>query len=328
MRFLHSLSIVSICAALASPACTTIGHDDGPGLLDVASGDGRLVAVGSAHGAHGAPSEAFIVTSADGSSWTEVATDVKVPLSAVAFGAGRFVAVGGERLYDDSGEVTRHAVLSSTDGRTWKHAAAAPAEMLDRIVFGANRFVAVSEHGDIFTSTDGDVWAEGPKAIIGSSCGVVFGGGRFVGCGADSALMISPDGLSWMGVDPPVDTPVVSVAFANGELFVGLADVCDEAPCEGPYGLMRSRDGLSWDGPVQVDAYPVAAAFSAGTYLASTSDGLLRSRDGESWSAVNGPDGNPLSAHAITGPKGFVAIGQGTILTSADGATWSTAFTF
>ncbi|MFB5085109.1 hypothetical protein [Symbiobacterium thermophilum] len=85
--------------------------------------------------------EGTIRTSADGVEWTEVFhPDQPVYISDLAYGGGRFVAVGGT----NSGP-RRAVVLTSGDGRQWSLQVQEEAEGLVRVVYGAGRFVANSE---------------------------------------------------------------------------------------------------------------------------------------------------------------------------------------
>lgn len=88
-----------------------------------------------------------IQVSPDGAAWQSASLANPPRLNAVAYGAGRFVAVG------EGG-----AVLHSTDGLSWSLAPAITPRELLAIHFAADRFVAVGRQGAIITSRDGLVW--------------------------------------------------------------------------------------------------------------------------------------------------------------------------
>src|SRR5437879_4377274 len=70
------------------------------------------------------------------------------PLNAVAFSAGKFVAVGG----------WQGAVFSSADATNWTQEASGSDQVLNGITFGGGLWVAVGSRGAILTSPDGTCW--------------------------------------------------------------------------------------------------------------------------------------------------------------------------
>ena len=132
-------------------------------LHDVAWGNGRFVAAGSAanggtilhsvvvaHGGthfiaiglHNDPPSSKIVRSADGATWEQASdTDFDGYLEDVAYGANRFVAVGG------AGQI-----IHSPDGSHWTAAASSTAAQLNGVASNGTHFVAVGNNGTILTS--------------------------------------------------------------------------------------------------------------------------------------------------------------------------------
>jgi PKD repeat protein len=83
----------------------------------------------------------------DGFGWTEVSSPTAADLRSVAWGHGRFVAVGDEGT-----------VLVSFDGESWVAVASAVGEDLNRVRVHADGFVVVGDGGQLLTSEDGGTW--------------------------------------------------------------------------------------------------------------------------------------------------------------------------
>lgn len=120
-------------------------------LYAVAKGNGKLVVVGNGDG--------LLLLSEDSSprNLEEQNSSTYLSLHGVAFGKGRFVAVG-----DDG------AIISSSDGKTWTlhhrnpwcgGGSACYSAFYD-IAYGAGRFVTVSSKGQVMVSEDGFNWIE------------------------------------------------------------------------------------------------------------------------------------------------------------------------
>ena len=91
-------------------------------------------------------------------------------INSVAFGAGRYVAVGDEG-----------AIFSSSDGLTWSRKDSKTTRNLHSVIYGNNLFVAVGDGNIIRTSQNGEEWAVrryvGERAYLLSA---VYAGGQFV----------------------------------------------------------------------------------------------------------------------------------------------------
>ncbi|MFZ5642940.1 MAG: stalk domain-containing protein [Bacillota bacterium] len=111
-----------------------------------------------------------ILTSPDGVSWTGAQLPAGAePVSGIAFGKGRFVAVsGGNKL------------LVSSDGVKWGTVEVTfrPSFKPTAIAYGNSQFVAAS--GDrFFTSSDGLIWEEQKFRCEAGLSDITFGNGRF-----------------------------------------------------------------------------------------------------------------------------------------------------
>ena len=239
--------------------------------------------------------------SADGIEWTHPQTGKEgETYRAVAFGNGRFAAVGsygGANIF-----------ASTADGVTWQTGTkdAKYVSYLRGIGFGKKMFLGLGGDpgsvGDsrpfVMTSEEGQTWSEPIPNVVNQALlpdasaappgakpppssknmlrRVAFGNERFVAVGDRGRRSVSKDGREW--TDTPnvkaIDT-LIDIAFGNG-VFVGV----------GLHGLrMSSPDGVTW------------------------SERLI------------GEEGEHINSVVWTGDF-FVAVGQGATYTSVDGLKW------
>lgn len=89
----------------------------------------------------------------NGTSWVSATTDLTdYSLSAVAFGAGKFVAVG-----------SNGAAMTSVDGATWTVVSTTLTRTWNSVVYGHGRFVIGSNNAinrTLMTSIDGITWTD------------------------------------------------------------------------------------------------------------------------------------------------------------------------
>ena len=112
----------------------------GTTYLDVEYGNGRFVAVGSGADVGGSGN---IATSPDAITWSPLDTGSDNVLYGVAFGSGRFVAVGG--FNGGAGGL----IFSSLDGTDWTPHPPGTRGWLEDIAYGNGRFVAVGNFSTI-----------------------------------------------------------------------------------------------------------------------------------------------------------------------------------
>jgi len=173
--------------------------------------------------------------------WSDEARDDDNVLFNVAYGLGRFVAVGG-------GAKTGH-ILSTPDGRDWKRVAQLKGRVAT-IAFGRGRFVA-GHDDELLYSTDGELFASGEKLpwkgsvhARRSACGDTEAGFRFMIIG-DIELSGENKRVSWRAatedgtryVHTALDAPAArDIAYGAGYFVV-----------VGPNGLIEStHDGQTW----------------------------------------------------------------------------------
>lgn len=158
-------------------------------LASVAYGNGRFVAVGTT---------LRYWTSTDGATWKEHTVNGSggVALANVAFHAGTFLAVNGNRW------------ALSTDGLAWTWGVDGEMTAARRAANGASMWVSVSAKGAIYTSPFGNAWTRAvPRSAADANTSpdalydVAFGSSGFTAVGVTSAgtplVFSSGDGRSW-----------------------------------------------------------------------------------------------------------------------------------
>jgi len=134
--------------------------------------------------------ENTILTSRDGVNWTvQTLGGNNYTINAVAYGNGRFVAVG-YFVFPGGGNASAGAVFTSSDGITWTKGTAEAGDLTD-VAYGNGLFVAVGRWGALLTSRDGITWAKQPSGTYNWLYGVAYGNGRFVVVGG-GVILTSP----------------------------------------------------------------------------------------------------------------------------------------
>ena len=248
------------------------------------------------------------------------------PLASVAYGGGRYVAVGP------------FGNIVTGDGETWEAAPVGPEAMLSSVTYGNGRFVAVgydyresppaSEFEKdpplpppppqvTYISRNGKQWERVETGAPGRLDSVVFGKGRFVAIGT-GGITTSTDGETWT---EPVISPIGIRAFAYGDgRFVAVGR-----------GILTSEDGTTWVKAADEAGFRriefVSAAYGQGKFVAASDDGQIwTATDGIHWTKQGAA---PLLMRTVAYGHGrFLAIAGTQYLTSADGVTWEYAEKF
>jgi hypothetical protein len=198
-----------------------------------AAGQEKFVAVGS--GYNGSTYYGKAAYSADGVNWTAV-TDTGLTdafgsdsnIGDIAYGGGKFVAVGTNAAY-------------STDGVTWT---AVADTSFTNITYGGGKFVAVGWGGTAAYSTDGINWTAVTDTKFGTTANdyitaIAYGGGKFVAAGTNGKAAYSADGVTWAAVS---DTK-----FGTGDYITAIAYGGNKFVAVGVYGKAAySADGVTW----------------------------------------------------------------------------------
>jgi len=234
-------------------------------------------------------------------------------ISAVAYGSGRWVAVGGR-------------IAHSEDGITWT--AASVDGGFSRVAYGNGRWIVAGGQGRMAHSEDGITWTVILAGDEGSTfpgnasiSAVAYGNGRWVAAGGSGRMAHSEDGITWAAI--PGGTGEGASTFpAIGTFFItGVAYGNGRWVAVGNMGRMaHSEDGITWTAipagdwggstfPVNSTIYGVT--YANGIWLAfGGGNRMARSMNGINWTAISDrvfPGATNPSAQWITG----MAYGSG-----------------
>jgi len=247
--------------------------------------------------------QANIVTSPDGITWTLRNSYPNSYLNAVAYGNGRYIAVGADYV---SGSIWGHAILTSTDGVSWTRVYHTDTEgELYAVTWTGSMFVAVGKGGRIVYSTTGTSWTVATSGTTKDLYSVAYGNGKYIAGGDKGAaenykgiLLSSTDASVWTTVSPVTDSEInwVSAAtYFSGKLWIG-----------GWYTLASSSDAVTWtsSSAASLEFWNCLRPGYGGLLFNPTDDGVLRfSEDGSYWSSIN------LSS--VAGTVDFVDMAEG-----------------
>ncbi len=290
---------------------------------------------------------ARIWTSPDATNWTGRGLATTGHIWDIAYGEGKFVAVG-------SG-----ALSVSTNGSRWLNlAAAVTTTLINAATYGEGSFVAVGDQSTILRSADGAKWT---RIAAGSPSApdlyaAAYGGGTFVAVGSRGLVLVSTNGIDWSSATNTGDTLLPDVIYANGQfLAVGSNGT-----------ILTSADGSVWRSTGSQDLGPLAGvAYGDGLYVVGNGTGVLTSPDamhwsepetivtnfdllwvktlaygggrfiaagygGHIWDSTNAVDWVPVNSgtsadlyHAAYANGTFLVVGDaGTILSSTNGTDW------
>jgi hypothetical protein len=185
-------------------------------------------------------------------------------LWSVAYGAGRFAAVGQNGL-----------LLSSTNGSVWEPQISGTTNTLSGVAFANGLFVAGGDHGTLLTSVDAQTWVTRDSAAGDSDLyGVGFGNGVYVVAGEDGAIVTSSDGEHWTARPSGITSQLLAVTYGNGQ-FVAV----------GPSGtILQSATLLGTQLAVSVSSAGSAQLTLSGQ--PGSSYGLQISFDFQTWTTI------------------------------------------
>lgn len=273
--------------------------------------------------------EGVVYRSPDGQTWSPWLGWPKGRLLSLAYGNGRWVAVG-----------QMGSLLTSPDGVNWTPRESGTQDDLSAVTYGGGRFVAISTGNNrtctrvqecimhVLTSLDGLTWTT--TAVPGELTlnGVVYGNNRYVAV-APFSSMVSVDGVNW---DQSANLPAVltSVAFGAGR-YVAVGTLEDGGGHVESY-VYTSADGLHWE--IQtldgLKSWLRHVIFAGGQFVAvGDNDAEFTSPDGMHWTRHSV---GWYALHSVAyGPSGYVAVGrpgwgtismQGIVLVSPDAVHW------
>lgn len=251
-----------------------------------------------------------VVTSTNGITWTKRQTSSSLAIEDVAYGNGRYVAVGG---------YPSNVKLVSTDGITWTAQPAAYGmdyDMYD-ITFGNGQFVAIGYYGVVLTSPNGLTWTKRNLDILDSMQGIVYANNQFITVG--TSIRRSTDGATWQATSAPDgQSNLSSVAYGNGRYVVFGNSYAFGSKAQ----LLTSTDGAIFT-RIEFPTYTAPSDVVFGQNLFVSVDyygNILSSSDGQLWTFRK----QGTSFKAITYGKGrYVAVGSGQAMVSTDGLIWT-----
>ena len=159
-----------------------------------------------------------VAVSTNGTNWLLARTGLPDAINDMAYGAGRFVAVGGGSL------VRTPFAASSTNGLDWEIGVQGLTNQLLNVAFGAGRFVAVGRNGLVLTSLDGVSWQQQPAFTTNHLNAVDFAAGVFMATGSGKFLWSSSDGGNWTSHEVGFEQSYSDIGFADGQFFLTGAE--------------------------------------------------------------------------------------------------------
>lgn len=193
-----------------------------------------------------------VIRSSDGSNWTTAWADPQTNFASVAYGAGKFVAVGIHNWTAQGG------IAYSVDGGAWTELSPPGAGRLRGVAHGTPGFVAVGAGGTLLHSADGVAWQTCDAGTTKELHAVTWTGTRYVAVGGDgygsitvlepgtplrpnATIATSSDGVNWHSNILQKEEVLTAVASLDGLIVAGGTDGV----------TVYSRDsGVTWsDGP-------------------------------------------------------------------------------
>jgi hypothetical protein len=234
---------------------------------------------------------------------------VTTNITAMAYGAGKFVAGGGGGM-----------IRTSPTGVVWTTQTSGVVLDISRIVFLNNQFIATTFGGKILTSPDAVTWTQRTSGVVTDLHGIAYGNGRYIICGASGVILVSPDnGVNWIPKSVAGFTETLyGAAFGNGRyvLVGGVGGGAGGAS-------VTSIDGDTWTmtrtgyGGAHIDL-----TFGRSVFVAEGGTSAYTSPSGiGAWGAY----GLAGSAYRIKfGLNNFIGVGGSFSTSSIDGKAWDT----
>ncbi|MGB0990890.1 MAG: PKD domain-containing protein [Akkermansiaceae bacterium] len=272
-------------------------------LQDIASGGGRLMAVGRSSGTYR--------TSTDGVTWTGGQIGNNRSLFGIVHDGSQFIAVG--QNYDFSVPDWVGVIYTSTDGTSWTSAHSG-GEILRDIEFNNGVYIATGDAGTILRSTNGTSWSSVSSGVSTNLHAVSYGDGDFVIAGANSSsqgatILTSSDGTSWTNT---------SAGAGTSQGFFHIKFLQDRFLASGFHTRFRvSTDGGDTFADTSLGNIRMPALahgngiyFAGGRYLSGGTGRLnLISTDGITWSSASASGSEDRNA-AVFFQNTFITVGN------------------
>ena len=188
------------------------------------------------------------------------------------------------------------------------------------IVYGNGEYVVVGDSGTILTSPNGSTWTKQTSGIDRELYSIAWGNNLFVAVADAGIILTSPNGTTWTLQASGTTNWLHAVIWANDQFIV----------VGGNSTILTSPNGTTWTNyvsPCTCDLLGIAYGGQPATYVAVggyMTPSILTSTNGISWNTqTTSATSHMLNAVTWNGIV-FAAVGDsGTILTSPDGATWT-----
>lgn len=210
-----------------------------------------------------------IITSPDGSVWTQRTAPGIKKWEAIIYDNGLFVAVA----YNSD------SIAISSDSVTWTEIMAPIIANWYDIAYGNGTYVIISDSNTILTSYDGIVWTQRNTGIIGDWVSITFWNTQFIAIGNNSNMIIkSVDGITWTSATLPITKNWISIAQGNGIYVAVTTDSTDI--------VISNDNGITWlTGVLPVSATWISIVYGDRLFVivAQNSSFILTSPDGITW---------------------------------------------
>jgi hypothetical protein len=283
-------------------------------LQKVSYAQDRFVALGAA---------GSILTSSNAVDWEVSPSGVNGTLYGLAYGNGRWVAVGGVQTWLPTIGYTNYALISiSEDGRTWHGLTnTTTGAYLTAVAFGQGRFVATGG-SYAWTSIDGTKWvrqeqigtvyysrwvSDASTVAYGLRAFLAVGGGFYQTgpyTGSYRYAAWSGDGRQWTNLISNSDPPLAHLT-ASGDRFVAL----------GPPTVFIPGTNGTWQIQTNASVPGFDLAFGDGLFFT----GSAESPDGLSWTVVPSHTEVPFFPVGPAWVPQSLAFGQGKWVTVGTG---------
>jgi hypothetical protein len=165
--------------------------------------------------------------------WNEAETRHALDLHSVAYGDGKFVAVG------QGGTI----LISTANG--WEPSHSGTTTDLYGIDYQDGQFTAVGDNGLVLISNDGVSWSQLPTNFTSNLNAVLYKNNQYMVAGEDGALHRSTDGHQWTTIQLQSSYDLQDIIYANHQyVVVGK----DSEQLDGLLGIiLTSVDGGVWE---------------------------------------------------------------------------------
>jgi hypothetical protein len=252
--------------------------------------------------------------------WTDSPDNEKATVAAIAYGNGKYVAVG-------------NMAFTSTDGKTWTvtdsfknfenmNLPSTPHPHMVTIYFADGKFWAGGREFKfgLSNSTDGVTWTNvQDESVRMFFANLAYGGGKFVALDNNGYISYSSNGTTWLN-DVVNVTPgqyPLGLAYGNNMFLVGGGIDYQSATKTGTPYMARSTNGKNWTTVNVSTALKGASIYSiawGGDRFVAVGGGgkMAWSKDGLTWTAITKSTVTNPALHleqVAYGDNIFIAVG-------------------